>query len=207
MYRNIIAILFVMLALLTPLRSTACGEIIPPQEVVVVASRYAHKDYPTLVDILAFMWVESSFNSSAKNPNHKVPGSSNGIMQVNHGPFELEDNIAAGVKIARLYYRMTGSKEGATKAYNIGIGNYLNGKMTISAEEYYQKFKLARRIYEKYPREVRYLGNDLGCSVTGAKWDKYLGRPTGSNLLLPYQGAGGNNLGKRKAKSNKGQPT
>ena len=139
----------------------ACGEIVPNARVITIVQRLAYKDFPKTADILAHIRVESSFNPKARNKSERED--SVGLMQVQNGPEDEHTNIAMGVSLLREYYEITHSKEGASKAYNIGIGNYRRGKLLVSAAEYYEKIKLWKKVYADYPKKMHYLGRDLGC--------------------------------------------
>jgi hypothetical protein len=122
----------------------AMGFIEPPTNVITIARELAYKDFPRAADILAIIRIESAFNPKAKNKM------SNGIMQVNYGPFNIRENMVKGVALLREYYEMTHSVIGAVKSYNIGIGNYFDGLLKRSAEDYWMKFKSQLRSYEDY---------------------------------------------------------
>lgn len=104
----------------------------PPAAVVALAEKHAFEDFPKIADILTVARIESSFRENAKH------GPSNGVMQVNHGPFELKANIAAGVKLLREYYLMLGSVKAAIIAYNAGPGNYRKGRYQLT---YWNSYK------------------------------------------------------------------
>ena len=93
---------------------------------MALAEKFAFADFPRIADILTVARIESSFKQNAKH------GPSNGVMQVNHGPFELTANIAAGVKLLREYYLMLGSVKAAVIAYNAGPGNYRKGRYQLT---------------------------------------------------------------------------
>lgn len=88
-----------------------------------------------------------------------------GLMQVQNGPKDLRENIAMGISKLREFYMLTGSEEGAVKSYNVGPANYLKGKLTVSAEAYYDKFLLQKKVYVPYAKtgKVGNLGKTLGC--------------------------------------------
>lgn len=88
-----------------------------------------------------------------------------GVMQVQNGPKDLRENIAMGISKLREFYMITGSEEGAVKSYNIGPSNFLKGKLKVSAEAYYDKFLLQKKVYVPYAKtgKVGYLGKTLGC--------------------------------------------
>jgi hypothetical protein len=140
----------------------ACGEIIPNKRITTIVVRLAYKDFPKAADIFAHIRVESSFNPKARNTSERED--SVGLMQVQNGPKNERLNIAMGVSLLREYYEITHNKEAASKAYNIGIGNYSRGKLKISATNYYEKIKLWTKVYEDYPKRMHYLGPNLGCN-------------------------------------------
>lgn len=116
----------------------------PPEKVVALASVLGYSDFPRLVDILAIARIESSFNEKARN------GVSIGIMQVNHGPWAMEKNLAKGVEMLRDLYVRLGSIKAAVLAYNCGEGCYRKGRAKI---EYYQKFIKAKEEYHVWIEE------------------------------------------------------
>jgi hypothetical protein len=142
-------------------QASACGEIKPTKEITLIVQRLSYKDFPKTADILAHIRVESSFNPKARNKSERED--SVGLMQVQNGPEDERTNIAMGVSLLREYYEITHSKEGASKAYNIGIGNYQRGKLKISAQQYYEKIKLWREVYKDYPKRINYLSSNIGC--------------------------------------------
>jgi soluble lytic murein transglycosylase-like protein len=149
-----------MVLTLLPFRlSIACGDIVPSKEIMDIINPLAYKDFPKVQDILAIISVESNFKIKAVNPNRNGVGTSNGIMQVNGGSFEVHANIKEGVARLREYYKITHSQQYAVMAYNIGIGNFRKGKMLISGVRYHSKYIVQRRVYEK----LHYLSSNLGC--------------------------------------------
>jgi hypothetical protein len=122
----------------------AMGFITPNNEVLKLARSLAYKDFPRASDILTIIRIESGFNPLAIN------SVSNGIMQVNHAPFDVTENMRRGVALLREYYLMTKSIEGAVKSYNVGIGNYLNNIMPAAAADYWSKFSSQLKAYENY---------------------------------------------------------
>lgn len=130
--------------------------VIPPMEIMNRAKELAYKDFPTELDILAIIMVESSFNpyavnkeESKINPKRKLPPS-RGLMQVQNGSFDIYVNMRQGTALLREYYiKLKRNRKAAVKAYNIGIGAYKRGEAKISAEEYWAKFKARRKAYVK----------------------------------------------------------
>lgn len=111
------------------------AKIHPPEKLVAIAEMLAFKDFPKATDILAIAKVESSYDEKARN------GISRGVMQVNHGPWEVSANVQAGTKMLRDLYEKLGSVSAAVMAYNIGIGNYLKGKRNHTYLSKYQGAK------------------------------------------------------------------
>lgn len=100
-------------------------------------------DFPKLEDILAVACIESNYKPRARN------GISNGIMQVNRGPFDLVLNMQSGVSLLRSYYLLLGSEKAAVIAYNAGPTNYKRGRFK---NLYWNKYLEVRDGYtEKAP--------------------------------------------------------
>lgn len=157
--------IFLALALTMTAISTsalACGEITPNKEITKTVTRLAYSDFPRASDVFAIMRNESSMNPHARN--HTVRESSNGLMQVQNGSFNIHTNIAQGIAKLREYYKLTHSVRGAVESYNIGPRNYLNHHMILSGEAYYDKFLLQKRVYARWPHgKIVKLGKKLGC--------------------------------------------
>lgn len=132
--------------------------IVPPKYILDFSTKLAYKDFPTQVDILAIIRVESGFNPNAFNPEHskinpmrKVPPSI-GLMQVQNGSFLPKENMRQGTSKLREYYIKYCKRniECAVTSYNIGPTNYKNGKVLNSGKKYYNKFKQRKLEYELY---------------------------------------------------------
>lgn len=148
-----------------------CGEITPNAQITKIVTRLAYSDFPKASDIFSIIRNESSFNPKAHNENERE--SSNGLMQVQDGSFDIHENITQGVARLREYYKLTGSIKGAVESYNIGPQNYLHKKLTISGEAYYKKFLLQKKVYADWPDgEIVRLGKKLGCGKENGvpKW-------------------------------------
>lgn len=102
------------------------------------------KTFPTALDVLAIISIESSFKVRAVGNAGEI-----GVMQIAYKPsdFNLQTNIRDGVYLLRYYRKVLGSNEAAIHAYNIGIGNYLKGKRNYI---YYRKHISAKRILHKH---------------------------------------------------------
>lgn len=100
------------------------------------------KQFPTTIDILAIIAIESSFNKYAVSS-----ANAKGLMQILYkkSSFEPEDNISDGVWLLK-DYKSKLSVEGTIHAYNVGIGNYMAG---IRNFEYLNKFKTTKRQLER----------------------------------------------------------
>lgn len=161
----------------------ACGEIVPNKVITLTVKRLAYKDFPKAADIFAEIRIESSYRPNVINKNGRED--SRGLMQVAKGPMDPRENITIGISLLREYYMITHSKEGAIKAYNIGIGNYLKGKLKVSGAEYYAKFLLQRRVYANYAKtgKLHYLGPNLGCGkLNHVVLDKAVARSASSSV-------------------------
>ena len=89
-------------------------------EINFFATKY---DLPPLL-IRAVIRVESNFNPKARNPlpPSRKGVSSNGLMQVNGGSFDVRDNINTGCSILRKCFdAYDGNLLNALTAYNAGI--------------------------------------------------------------------------------------
>ena len=93
----------------------------------------------TPVDILALISVESGFDPKARNSR------SRGLMQVKGGSYDVEINMRQGVALLVDYHEQLGSKDAATKAYNVGITRY---KATGAGGGYLSKVKAERKRFK-----------------------------------------------------------
>lgn len=103
------------------------------REIVNTAQKYSYEDFPKRNDILAIIAVESTFNTKAHHHG------SWGLMQIeaksHRGKYksiehltEIETNIKIGSDLLREYYDiLRSSRNSAITAYNVGIGNFLDG--------------------------------------------------------------------------------
>ena len=115
------------------------------KEVVKLAHKYEHPDFPTAKDILAIVGIESSFRPTIKSQLRTDPA--RGLMQVRPGvwkidPEELEDiegNIMHGASILRRYYNKLDNKQAAVQAYNVGITDFRQGVKNPRYLSKYQK--------------------------------------------------------------------
>lgn len=115
-------------------------------ETVAAADTHASQ-FPTKLDILAVVGIESSHNPRARSQLKRDPAK--GMMQVRTEMWHSEirksrasqttipGQIAVGSNILRQYYAATRNKRDAIMAYNIGIGAVKKGKQT---HKYYSKF-------------------------------------------------------------------
>lgn len=150
-------ILALLVILLWSNQAFSMGFISPSEEIRKIAQELAYDDFPKASDIFTIIRIESAFNPKAVN------GVSNGVMQVNHAPFDIRRNMQQGVAILREYYLITKSKEGAIKAYNVGIGTYLKGHLIAAQNDYYSKFQSQRGSYEKYQERSKYITRCFNC--------------------------------------------
>lgn len=111
--------------------------------VVDLAEKYSHPVFPTKLDILATIAIESRFN-----PNASYRGSK-GLMQVlisSHrkdippGRFDIEQQIKVGALIHKQNYSELHNAKASVMAYNVGLGAYKKGKRP---NPYWDKFRKA----------------------------------------------------------------
>lgn len=123
------------------------------KEIVYAATTFGYGGFPSAVDILAIISVESSFNSKASYRGSK------GLMQIHvpaHGKnfigkniFDVKTNIEYGSDLLYEYYVLLGrNRKAAILAYNAGIGNYLKGRYNI---EYWHKYQKALMVLSSSP--------------------------------------------------------
>lgn len=111
---------------------------------------------------------------NAKNKRSK------GIMQVNNGPWDLAENMKAGVKLLREYFEMLGNKKAAILAYNCGPANYIKGRCRNI--NYYVKVKEHVRGYESWLEEHPDASNGLVSGTAPGSADV---QTDPSGVLLP----------------------
>lgn len=104
-------------------------------------------------------------------------------MQVNNGPKKLEENMEVGIAMLRSLYLQLGSIKAAVMAYNIGIGNYLKGKLRISGNKYYSKFNSQRGLYETYVAQHSTAISDTGSEPVLYDMQVFFGSGTESSFL------------------------
>jgi len=111
------------------------------KKVVEYAHRQGDKVFPTPIDILSIIAIESSFNKYAVSKAR-----AKGYMQVlyKETTFDIRTNINDGTHLLREYSRVM-PKDAAVQAYNVGIGNYKKGMRNT---EYLAKFKQTKQQLE-----------------------------------------------------------
>lgn len=111
------------------------------ENIVKKAYNFQHTSFPTAIDILAIIAIESSFNKYAVS---KV--NAKGVMQIYYKPtsFDIHENMKDGVTLLKEYSSVL-NQEGAVEAYNLGIGNYRSG---MRNKEYLNKFKTIKQQLE-----------------------------------------------------------
>jgi len=174
-------LMLILLVLLSTNEAFGCGEIKPNYEITQIVKRLAYPDFPQAADVFAIIRNESSYRPNVINRSGRED--SRGLMQVAKGPLNIRLNIAMGVSLLREYYMITHSRKGAVMSYNIGIGNYLKGRLKVSGNRYYSKFLLQRSVYEHYAKtgKLHYLGRYRGCTsrydyVSGERVHEYTHR-------------------------------
>lgn len=131
-------------------------------KILAISQFLAYDDFPKVTDILAVMKIESNFEVFARN---RI---SRGLMQVNHGSYDIAKNISEGVELLRKYYVMLGSKRAAVLAYNAGPANYKRGHFKVL---YWKKFEGAKHVFESDTSEgiqALFPGTQLGSDTVGA---------------------------------------
>lgn len=124
-------------------------------EIVKAAYRYGRSTFPTPLDVLAVIGVESSFDPKAVHPI----GPSIGLMQINakahrEEPKGLENiafNVQRGVEILTQYSRGR-TEEIALLAYNVGPAYALNCEDVCSLT-YVTKVRRMKGILKKVTEE------------------------------------------------------
>lgn len=124
--------------------------------VVELAKELGHAVFPTHLDILSVIWVESEFNQEAE---HRI-GPSQGLMQINKGVhggndlFNTEENLSKGAALLREYGVIGGSGSYALIAYNAGPrrANKICGKRgsKLCSSKYSDKVKRAKKELERF---------------------------------------------------------
>ena len=100
------------------------------------------KGFPTALDILAIIAIESSFNKYAVSKSNAI-----GLMQIKYVPssFEVRQNLIDGVRLLRIYNQSL-QVDAAIQAYNLGIGNYKKG---MRNSNYLMKFNTVKQQLER----------------------------------------------------------
>lgn len=113
--------------------------------------------FPTMLDVLAVMGIESSFRTDAKHP----VGPSLGLMQINQGVHKVKNlldpsiNVSKGVEILRKYRQKTKSDSRALVYYNAGPtgAKALCGTSVECKTQYTSKFyRLRAELQRLQPR-------------------------------------------------------
>lgn len=152
-FRNIFRLVFIVFVFSCfPVLSEEI--ILPSQEILLKAKELSYNDFPKTIDIISIIRVESNFDPKAFNPeisknnkNRKIPPSV-GLMQVQGGSYNVDENMREGVSRLRKYFLMFGSKKAAVMSYNIGPSNYKKRKYIVSGIEYWEKFKKRKKQYK-----------------------------------------------------------
>lgn len=99
------------------------------------------KTFPTPIDILSIIAIESSFNKFALSRTKDK-----GVMQVSYKPtsFDILINMQDGVHLL-VTYRKSLPKDATIQSYNLGIGRYKEGKRN---KTYLSKFNKIKRQLE-----------------------------------------------------------
>lgn len=99
---------------------------------ITLAAIKTDGSFPSKLDVLAIIAIESNFRAKAKN------GKAKGFMQILYKNTITEsDNVQAGVDLLKFHMKHLKTEKASVIAYNIGIGSYKSGKRN---EKYYRKF-------------------------------------------------------------------
>ena len=108
------------------------------EHIVITAYNYGyHASFPTPIDILAIIAIESRFNKNiTSHTNDK------GLMQISYKKttFDVENNMYDGVSLLRLNAEQL-HPDAAIQAYNIGVPGYKKGRRNLV---YLNRFKAAK---------------------------------------------------------------
>lgn len=108
-------------------------------EIYLEAREQGNQDtFPTKLDLLAIVAIESSFNKHAKSAK-----GAHGPMQIRYKPSgsDIHQNISDGKELLDDYYARVKSPRAALQAYNLGITNFKKGKRNL---RYVAKFQQAK---------------------------------------------------------------
>ncbi len=124
--------------------------------IVSLAYKYEKPDFPKAIDILSVIGIESSFDENVKSKLKVDPAK--GLTQIRPKVWKhllLKDNldtpesqIKYSAKILNSYYKQIKNQEGALRAYNIGLTNYINGINKPAQIRYYQKYQKKRMVFD-----------------------------------------------------------
>jgi soluble lytic murein transglycosylase-like protein len=120
------------------------------KEVISHANKYSKKTFPRVEDILAVIGIESRWDPGAVSSLKYDPAV--GLTQIRpitwakliQDPAELldvENQVKYAAEILHYNFKLTKSPDDAIIAYNVGYGNWLNGKYDLA---YFAKFATER---------------------------------------------------------------
>ena len=131
---------------------------IPPnqaEEIAKLARKHAKPGFPTALDLISIMGVESSFDPNAVSKLKTDPAV--GLMQVrpemwgttqDHLLGDLDAQVALGSKIMHRNFVKFGNEEDAMHAYNVGVRNVLRGKNLNP--RYAPKIQKLRKTFDEF---------------------------------------------------------
>ena len=118
--------------------------------VVDLAFQYQKKDFPQASDIVSIVGIESSWDTKAKSKLRRDPAL--GLTQIRPGAWkhkfkkhelkDVDNQIKYAVDILHHYYKVSGNREDAIVAYNIGLKARLSGRDNPQYLEKYSQEKL-----------------------------------------------------------------
>lgn len=109
------------------------------EHIVVTAFNYGyHASFPTPIDILAIIAIESRFDKNVTSHTKDK-----GLMQISYKPtvFDVETNMYDGVSLLRTNSEQLKHHDAAIQAYNIGVPGYKKGRRNLI---YLNRFKAAK---------------------------------------------------------------
>lgn len=114
------------------------------RSIITEADKQASPSFPNTYDVLAIIAIESAFNPLAISKANAI-----GLMQILYKPssFITSINIKDGIDLLVNYNSRLNNIDATIQSYNLGIGNYLNGKRNL---DYLSKFKREREQLRRY---------------------------------------------------------
>jgi hypothetical protein len=121
------------------------------KQVVEQSAQYARKTFPSQMDILAIIAIESKFNPKAESHGNfglmQIQSKSHRDKSKGRSLFNISANIQIGAEILNEYYVLMGNNiRAATSSYNVGPGTFLKRKVVST---YYDKYRARLQEFSK----------------------------------------------------------